>query len=82
MAVLAVFTGLAVVIAVAALARTRLIGRRLDHLVESYWELRYEHGQLSGRLAALEQPPGSTTMPGEQKAPAPTAFVPLSSLRK
>lgn len=76
MAVLAVFTGLAVVIAVAALARTRLIGRRLDHLVESYWELRYEHGQLRAQLnhqhgkADPSEPPGTT------------AFVPLSSIKR
>ena len=76
MAVLAVFTGLAVVIAVAALARTRRIGRRLDHLVESYWELRYEHGQLRAQLnhqhgkADPSEPSGTT------------AFVPLSSIKR
>jgi hypothetical protein len=75
-AVLAVFTGLAVVIAIAALARTRLIGRRLDHLVESYWELRYEHGQLRAQLNHLQ---------GKGDAPEPTgttAFVPLSSIKR
>ena len=76
MAVLAVFTGLAVVIAVAALARTRLIGRRLDHLVESYWELRYEHGQLR---AQLNQQHGKAD-PSEPAGT--TAFVPLSSIKR
>jgi hypothetical protein len=75
-AVLAVFTGLAVVIAIAALARTRLIGRRLDHLVESYWELRYEHGQLR---AQLNNPPGKAD-PAEPSGT--TAFVPLSSIKR
>ena len=76
MAVLAVFTGLAVVIAIAALARTRLIGRRLDHLVESYWELRYEHGQLRAQLNHLQ----GKADPAEPSGT--TAFVPLSSIKR
>ena len=76
MAVLAVFTGLAVVIAIAALARTRLIGRRLDHLVESYWELRYEHGQLRAQLNNLQ----GKADPAEPSGT--TAFVPLSSIKR
>jgi hypothetical protein len=75
-AVLAVFTLLAVLIAVAALARTRRIGRRLDQVVESYWELRYEHGQLRAQLNHLQ---------GKGGAPEPTgatAFVPLSSIKR
>ena len=76
MAVLALFTVLAVVIAVAAVARTRRIGRRLDQLVESYWELRYEHGQLRAQLNHLQ---GKT----DPAAPSgTTAFVPLSSLKR
>ena len=76
MAVLALFTLLAVVIAIAALARTRRIGRRLDQVVESYWELRYEHGQLRAQLNHLH---------GKSDAPEPpgtTAFVPLSSIKR
>jgi hypothetical protein len=75
-AVLGVFTLLAVVIAVAALARTRRIGRRLDQVVESYWELRYEHGQLRAQLNHLQ---------GKSDAAEPsgtTAFVPLSSIKR
>jgi hypothetical protein len=75
-AVLAVFTGVAVVIAVAALARARLIGRRLDHLVESYWELRYEHGQLRAQLNQLQGKADPAPPPGT------TAFVPLSSIKR
>jgi DNA anti-recombination protein RmuC len=75
-AVLGVLTLLAVVIAVAALVRTRQIGRRLDQIVESYWELRYEHGQLRAQLNHLQ---------GKGDAPEPTsttAFVPLSSIKR
>ena len=70
------FTLMAVVIAVAALARARRIGRRLDQLVESYWELRYEHGQLRAHLDQLQGK-------GDQAAPSgTTAFVPLSSIKR
>jgi hypothetical protein len=74
--VLAIFTLVAVVIAVAALARARRIGRRLDQLVESYWELRYEHGQLRAQIDQLQ---------GKANPAAPTgttAFVPLSSIKR
>jgi hypothetical protein len=74
--ILAVFTLLAVVIAVAALARTRRIGRRLDQLVESYWELRYEHGQLRAQIDQLQGKGGPSAPSGS------TAFVPLSSIKR
>jgi hypothetical protein len=74
--VLAVFTFLAVVTAVAALARTRRIGRRLDQMVESYWQLRYEHGQLRAQIDQLQ---GKTDPPA---ASGTTAFVPLSSIKR
>ena len=76
MAVLALFTVLAVVIAVTALARTRLIGRRLDQLVESYWELRYEHGQMRAQIDHLQGKTGPAAPSGT------TAFVPLSSIKR
>jgi hypothetical protein len=75
-------TGVSLVLAAAAFLWARRLGARLERLSHSYWELRYEHGQLSARLAALEQPPGAASVPGDPRAPAQTAFVPLSSLRK
>ena len=81
MTVLAVFTCVAVVIAVAALARTRRIGRRLDQMVESYWQLRYEYGQLRARVGRLEGQPEADAG-GHKPEPASTAFVPLSSLKR
>jgi len=72
----------AAVVAVAAWARIRRIARRLERLTESYWELRYEHGQLRARVNRLD-PEAST--PAAAGAPpagiAGTAFVPLSSLK-
>jgi len=77
------FTVAAIVIAIAALLRARRATRRLDRLSESYWELRYEAGQLKSRLSRLEAATGirdADAHPAQQ--PATTAFVPLSSLKK
>jgi hypothetical protein len=65
----------ALLIAVAALLRVRRIGRRLDQVVESYWELRYEYGQLR---AQIDRQQGKA--PPEEPG-GPAAFIPLSRLR-
>jgi hypothetical protein len=57
----------------------RRLARRLERLTESYWELRYELGQLRSRINRLD--------PEESPAPeatprGATAFVPLSSLKR
>jgi hypothetical protein len=74
-------TGAAVLLAVAALARARRLAKRLERLTESYWELRYEHGQLRARVNRLDP----DVSPAEPAPAAPqgstTAFVPLASLR-
>ena len=79
------FLGLltAIVVAIAALLRARSATRRLDRLSESYWELRYEAGQLKSRLARLEAAIGirDADEPPVQQ-PVATTFVPLSSLKK
>ena len=74
-------TGAAVLVAVAALARARRLAKRLERLTESYWELRYEHGQLRPRVNRLD--PEMLPAAGDSApAGAPgTAFVPLSSLK-
>jgi hypothetical protein len=74
-------TGAAVLLALAAFAKARRLAKRLDRLTESYWELRYEHGQLRARVNRLdpEQQPAA-----QEGGPAPgaTTFVPLSSLKR
>ena len=72
----------AVLVAVAALVKARRLAKRLERLTESYWELRYEHGQLRARMNRLdpEQQPGGG--PEAVAPPGSTAFVPLSSLRR
>jgi hypothetical protein len=73
-------TGAALVVAAAALIKARRLAKRLERLAESYWELRYEHGQLRARLNRIDPEP---VAPSEAPRPAgTTAFVPLSSLKR
>jgi len=73
-------TGAAVLAAAAAYAKARRLARRLERLTESYWELRYEHGQLRARINRLDPEP--TSRPEEPAARAGATFVPLSSLKR
>ena len=71
-------TGAALVLAGAALLAARRQSKRLERLTESYWELRYEHGQLRARVNRLDpeaHPPVEETAPGKN-------FIPLSSLKR
>ena len=73
-------TGAAVMTAAAALIKARRLAKRLERLTESYWELRYEHGQLRARLNRIDPEPPTTPEPGRQTGV--TAFVPLSALKR
>ena len=68
--------------AVVAFLRARRAAKRLDRLTESYWELRYEHGQLRSRVKALEPPQPDTEPEQVSRQAGTTAFVPLSSLKR
>ena len=63
---------LALVVAVAALAYARRIGRQLAQMTEMYWQLKFDHGELKAKVA-----------PPEPAAPQPReTFVPLASMKK
>jgi hypothetical protein len=76
----------ALLIAIGAWLRARALAKRLERLTDSYWELRYESGQLKARLSRLELATGARDadpVPAETaRTPAATTFVPLSSLKK
>jgi len=75
-----VIAGAALAIAAAAYVKARRLAKRLERLTESYWELRYDHGQLRARVNRLEP-----DQPAAQEPESPagkTAFVPLSSLKR
>jgi hypothetical protein len=73
-------TGAAVIAALTAWAKMRRLAKRLERLTESYWELRYEHGQLRARVNRLD--PETPPAPEAATPAGTTAFVPLSSLRR
>jgi len=68
-------------LALAALAWTRRLSKKLDALSQSYWELRYDYTRLRSQLARLDP-----DQPDAEPAPPPptesVAFVPLSSIRR
>ena len=74
-------SGIAVAVALIALAKARRLAKRLERLTESYWELRYEHGQLRARVNRLD--PEQPSQPADAGPQAgTTVFVPLSSLKR
>jgi hypothetical protein len=72
-------TGAALVLAGVAFLVARRQAKRLERLTESYWELRYEHGQLRARVNRLD--PDLKAAPAAAEPPA-TNFIPLSSLKR
>jgi len=73
-------TGAALVAAGVALLVARRQSRRLERLTESYWELRYEHGQLRARVNRID--PGVQAATPAAPEPPATNFIPLSSLKR
>jgi len=67
--------------AVAGWVKVRRLARRLERLAESYWELRYEHGQLRARMNRLDPEEPASAEPAAAGR-GTTAFVPLSSLKR
>ena len=62
----------------------RRLTKRIERLSQSYWELRYEQGQLNARVGRLEPPVESPDRnPAADALSRPQSnFVPLSSLKK
>jgi hypothetical protein len=81
----------ALAVAVLAWAQARRTARRLDQLVQMYWELKYQHGELRTQLRQVTgetHQPGLSGVEGPARAPSVAgpapgeAFVPLTSLRR
>ena len=71
--------GAVFLVAAVAVERARRLSRRLERLKESYWDLRYELGQLQARVTRLE---GERSDQAPAPPPAANNFVPLSSLKR
>ena len=65
-------------LALAALLTARRLSRRLGHLSEQYWELKYEHGELKSRVKALAPTPEEVAA---ATPPVKQTFVPLTSVK-
>ncbi|NOT27333.1 MAG: hypothetical protein HOP16_14675 [Acidobacteria bacterium] len=75
------------IVALLAWRQARRTAKQLAQLTERHWELRYQHGELRGRLQRLtgETPPGVSEAPASdaQASGQPDgSFVPLSSLKR
>jgi hypothetical protein len=78
-----ILTGIAVLLALVAFVRARPAAKRLERLTESYWELRHEIAQRRARVNRLDPEPETPRAGAEPPAaPAATALVPLSSLKR
>jgi hypothetical protein len=75
-----VVTVAALALAVLTWVRMRRLAARLDQLLEMYWELKYQHGELRRDVEHLTGQPPAAPAP---ERPRPTdAFVPLASLKR
>ncbi len=74
--------GASLVVALVAWGQARRTAKRLAQLSESYWELKYQQGELRVRVQRMagETPPPPLQTPAPEQ-PADN-FVPLSSLRR
>jgi hypothetical protein len=75
-------TGATLLIAAVAIFQARRVSKRLERLTESYWQLRYEQGQLRARVTRLEPADAVSSPPNPEQPAGATAFVPLSSLKR
>jgi hypothetical protein len=72
-------TGASLVVALIALVQARRTSRRLEQLTQSYWELKYQYGELR---AQLQQPTGASAPEPATPTQGRDSFVPLSSLKR
>jgi hypothetical protein len=77
-----IVAGMALLLALAALAAVRRLSRKLDALNQSYWELRYDYTRLRSQVARLDPETSAPEAPEPPAQPASVSFVPLSSIRK
>jgi hypothetical protein len=72
-------TGASLVVALIALGQARRTSKRLEQLTQSYWELKYQYGELR---VQLQQPTGGSTPEAATPTQGRDSFVPLSSLKR
>ena len=75
-----VLAGIALLVALFALATARRAARKLEALNQAYWELRYDYTRLRSQVQRLD--PETAEAPPPAAAPSQATFVSLSSLKK
>ena len=80
--VLFVIASASLLAALAAWRALRQTRRRLDELSQSYWQLRYELGELRVQLQGRPAPPAADRAGQPSRATGGDSFVPLTSLKR
>jgi len=75
-------TGASLLIALIALGQARRTAKRLEQLSQSYWELKYQNGELRVKLQLLTGEAAPQPTPPPVAAQGRDSFVPLSSLKR
>lgn len=83
MTVLWLVAAASLLIAVAAWVHARRTAKRLEHLAEMYWELKYQYSELRAEARAREgdREPRTGGAPTDPAAPS-GGFVPFTSLKR
>ena len=77
-----VLGGIALVVALLALATARRAARKLEALNQAYWELRYDYTRLRSQVQRLDPETAAAPAPPAAAAPSQVTFVPLTSMKK
>lgn len=75
------FAAVGVLFGVLGYSLGRRNARKLEQLSQSYWELRYQHGQLRAQVNRLD-PEHQPEPPPEMPDRPAQNFIPLSSLKR
>jgi hypothetical protein len=78
-----ILTTVSLLLAIVAWRAARRTAKRLEEISHSYWELKYEQGELRLQIERLKgASPGTDPSPGPASTAAREAFVSLASLKR
>jgi hypothetical protein len=80
--VLSIIASTSLLVTLAAWRALRQTRARLDELSQSYWQLRYELGELRGQLQGRSSLAAADGGGPPARSPGGDAFVPLASLKR
>jgi hypothetical protein len=77
-----VTASVALIVAVWSWLRARRLGRKLETLTQSYWELRYDFTRLRSQVARLDPETAAAETPDPAQAAPGVSYISLSSMKK